>query len=266
MTDSDRKNTRIAPGRRRRAGEQPSRRPRVAGSRRPAAPVDPAETESVDPTKAAPPKPAPTEAVPPKPAPTAAVAVDLAKKAPPASESDADPYGPPPVGEARTDGGRVRWSVWVLVAAAAILLGVIVVAAIRPGTHTGNQAWVDSAATGEVLDAAKNNLATVLSYNYETIEQDQENARAVLTGEMRDEYDVTAQATRDFAEEVKAGATAVVDPVGISLLDGDRAEVVAGVTVNAVIDGVDQGFVVTPVAAQLQLVDGQWLISEVLDR
>lgn len=283
MTDSDRKNTRIAPERRRPVGGHPVRRPRVAGSRR-------SEAAVTTPSDAAPATPVVSTVAPEKSVDTAAApvdtavapveTVDLAKsevarsevaqaevaQAEPAGAGESDLPDVPPVVVVPGKRGPIRRSVWALVAVAAILAGLIVVAAIRPGVHTGNQAWVDSAATGEVLDAAKNGLATVLSYNYETIDQDQDNARGVLTGDMREQYDVTAQATKDFANQVKASATAIVDPTAITLLDGGRAEIVASVTVNAVIDGVDQGFVVTPVAAQLEQVDGQWLISQVLDR
>ncbi|WP_066912402.1 hypothetical protein [Millisia brevis] len=283
MTESDRKNPRFAPERRRPVGGHPARRPRVAGSRRTettvtTSPVDAAPASPVAPETVVPPvetkmsvedKTVENKAVEDK-------AVDLAKTGiaesgiagadERAGGDEPDLPVVPPVIVSRTKRGPIRRSIWALVAVAAVLVGLIVVAAIRPGVHTGNQAWVDSAATGEVLDAAKNGLATVLSYNYETIDQDQDNARGVLTGDMREQYDVTAQATKDFANQVKASATAIVDPTAITLLDGDRAEIVASVTVNAVIDGVDQGFVVTPVAAQLEQVDGQWLISQVLDR
>ena len=281
MTDSDRKNTRIAPERRRPVGGHPVRRPRVAGSRRSEAAVTtPSDAAPATPvvSTVGPEKSVDTAAVPVETVDTAAApveTVDLAKsevaqaevaQAEPAGAGESDLPEVPPVIVVPGKRGPIRRSVWALVAVAAILAGLIVVAAIRPGVHTGNQAWVDSAATGEVLDAAKNGLATVLSYNYETIDQDQDNARGVLTGDMREQYDVTAQATKDFANQVKASATAIVDPTAITLLDGGRAEIVASVTVNAVIDGVDQGFVVTPVAAQLEQVDGQWLISQVLDR
>ncbi len=177
--------------------------------------------------------------------------------------SDAEPEG--------SDEPRARRPLSPLVpilGALAVVFAVIaVLGLIRPGTPAvSNSAWVDTAATLEVTSAGRDALQTVFSYSFETIDQDQEAARAVLNDERRGEYDSTAEQTKQGVLQTQTVTTSTVSDIGVSLLDGDRAELVASMDIAASQDGVDQGTVQTPVAFTMERVDGRWLIATLDNR
>ncbi|MFW0872838.1 hypothetical protein [Rhodococcoides corynebacterioides] len=246
------------------------RRKKVAG--RPAGPVNPADaTETTDATDT-------PDAVDEAGAATDATtgAVDLSK---PSAEADTTATAEPETDTTATDGAdadeaaepRARRPLPTLVpilGALAVVFAVIaVLGLIRPGAPAvTNSAWVDTGATLEVTSAGRDALQTVFSYGFDTIDQDQEAARAVLNDERRGEYDSTAEQTKQGVLQTQTVTTATVTDIGVSLLDGDRAELVASMDIAARQDGVDQGTVQTPVAFTMERVDGRWLIATIDNR
>ncbi|MBY6685035.1 hypothetical protein HQ305_00835 [Rhodococcus sp. BP-149] len=166
--------------------------------------------------------------------------------------------------------GRTAW--WtprtMLLAALAVVFAVIaLLAVVRPGTsEVSNQAWVDTPATLEVTSAGRDALQTVFSYKFDTIDQDQAAARAVLNDERRGEYDSTAEQTKQGVIQTQTTTTATVTDIGVSLLDGDRAELLASMDIAATQDTVDQGTVQTPVSVTMERVDGKWLLATIDNR
>ncbi|MBM7416114.1 MULTISPECIES: hypothetical protein [Nocardiaceae] len=166
--------------------------------------------------------------------------------------------------------GRTAW--WtprtMLLAALAVVFAVIaLLAVVRPGTsEVSNEAWVDTPATLEVTSAGRDALQTVFSYKFDTIDQDQAAARAVLNDERRGEYDSTAEQTKQGVIQTQTTTTATVTDIGVSLLDGDRAELLASMDIAATQDTVDQGTVQTPVSVTMERVDGKWLLATIDNR
>ena len=155
----------------------------------------------------------------------------------------------------------------ILGALAVVFAVIAILGLVRPGApEVTNSAWVDTGATLEVTSAGRDALQTVFSYGFDTIDQDQEAARAVLNDERRGEYDSTAEQTKQGVLQTQTVTTATVTDIGVSLLDGDRAELVASMDIAARQDGVDQGTVQTPVAFTMERVDGKWLIATIDNR
>ncbi|WP_222678191.1 hypothetical protein [Rhodococcoides corynebacterioides] len=255
------------------------RRKKVAG--RPAGPVNPADaTDTTDTPDAVDEAGAATDAT--------TGAVDLSKPSAEADttataepEADTTATAEPEADTTATDGveadadgaaePRARRPLPTLVpilGALAVVFAVIaVLGLIRPGAPAvTNSAWVDTGATLEVTSAGRDALQTVFSYGFDTIDQDQEAARAVLNDERRGEYDSTAEQTKQGVLQTQTVTTATVTDIGVSLLDGDRAELVASMDIAARQDGVDQGTVQTPVAFTMERVDGRWLIATIDNR
>ncbi|WP_280234230.1 hypothetical protein [Nocardia cyriacigeorgica] len=163
-----------------------------------------------------------------------------------------------------------RASSWVLPVAAGVaalaLAAFAVVAALRPGVPDDNAAFVDNAATEEVRAAAEHALRTVYGYRVEDIGGYQAAVSEVLTGKMRAELDSYASTTISAIEQAGTSTEAHVEPVGVTLLSGDRAEVLVNLVVSAEKDGIAQQSVAGPVVLQMRKVDGRWLAEDIVDR
>lgn len=191
----------------------------------------------------------------------------------PRAQADAGPGGPrdasSTVAASPADDEAVRagWRRVAVLTAIAVGLGVFAaVAAVRPGAQVTNRAWVDQAETMEVTAAARDAIQTLYTYGWETVEEDFDNARAVLTDSMRTQFDQTAQVTQDAVTQTKTQTNAQVTDIGVKLLDGDRAELVASMNVSASNDGVEQGSAAGPLSVTMTRVGGTWLLSEIRDR
>ncbi|MGB3770118.1 MAG: hypothetical protein WBF79_12420 [Rhodococcus sp. (in: high G+C Gram-positive bacteria)] len=214
---------------------------------------------------------------------TAPDSVDLSKKSAPETKTEIETKSesetetkPAPEPEAsatdvdETSGPGTSW--WtprtMLLSALAVVFAVIaLLAVVRPGTSSvSNEAWVDTSATLEVTQAARDALQTVFSYKFDTIDEDQAAARAVLNDERRGEYDSTAEQTKQGVIQTQTTTTATVTDIGVSVLDGDRAELVASMDIAATQESVDQGTVQTPVTLTMERTDGTWLLATIDNR
>ncbi|MGW3482740.1 hypothetical protein [Rhodococcus indonesiensis] len=278
------------------AGPPRGRRPKIAGTGRTPAAGGAARPEPT-PTEPTPTEPtsteiAPTASTPPEPTPSPTARAGTAapeatgsepSAAPIGQDSDSDlesapePREPSPVDDggdvaepAAQTGGTVSRGSWrpvVIVGGAALALGAFAaVAAARPGATVTNEAWVDSAATSEVTAAAGNAIETMHGYNHETIDEDFAAIREVLTPPMREEFDLTADVTKQAAVQTHTATEVRIDHIGASMLDDDRAEVAAFISVSATGDAVAQGSASAPLLVRMEKIDGKWLVSEIRDR
>ena len=163
-------------------------------------------------------------------------------------------------------GTRSRRAPLMLGVAAAVLAAVALVAAFRPGTSVSNEAWVDAAPTREVTDAAKQAIEAMHGYNYETIDEDFAEIRSLLTPERLEEFDATAEVTKQAAIQTHTVTEVNVLHIGTSVLDDTQAEVAAYINVSATGDGIAQGSAQAPVLVRMEKADGKWLVSEIRDR
>nr|GLK34752.1 hypothetical protein GCM10017611_16010 [Rhodococcus wratislaviensis] len=178
------------------------------------------------------------------------------QQAPTAAETAADDNG----------SGRITWKLVGVLGAVAVVLGVFaVVAAFKPGADITNTAWVDEGATAEVTKAGTEAIETLYTYSYETIDQDFEKARGYLNDAKRDEFDSTAGTTKEAAIQTKTATQASVTDIGVTVLDGDRAELLAHMNVSATGDAVAQGSAATPLSIKMEKIDGKWVLSDISD-
>lgn len=166
-----------------------------------------------------------------------------------------------------TDAVRAGWRRVVVVGVVALVLaGFAIIAAFKPGADIVNQAWVDTAATSRVTADARHAIETLYTYKFDTVDQDFDNARAVLADNMRTEFDKTAQVTRDAVVQTKTATTAQVSDIGVKILSDENAELVGSMTVSATNDGAAQGSAQGPLSVTMKKVDGTWLLSDIRDR
>ena len=162
--------------------------------------------------------------------------------------------------------GRITWKLVGILGAVAVVLGVFaVVAASKPGADITNTAWVDSGATAEVTKAGTEAIETLYTYSYETIDQDFDKARGYLNDAKREEFDSTADTTKQAAIQTKTATEASVTDIGVTVLDGDRAELLAHMNVSATGDAVAQGSAATPLSIKMEKIDGKWVLSDISD-
>ncbi|WP_330233163.1 hypothetical protein OHA40_12210 [Nocardia sp. NBC_00508] len=163
--------------------------------------------------------------------------------------------------------GRPRWGVAAGLLVAAVLLGAFAsLAAQRPGVDTSNQAYVNNEATQEVRAAADHALRTVYAYDVQNIDGYRDTAKQVLTGKMLADLDKYAETTISAVKQAQTSADAKADPIAVTLLTDDRAELLVNLVVSATKDGVAQQSVAGPVVLHMQKVDGRWLASDIVDQ
>lgn len=169
---------------------------------------------------------------------------------------------------ARRFAGRgSSWTVVVGSAVAAVALaGFAVTAALRPGVNDSNLAFVDSAGTEEVRAAADHALRTIYGYDIEHIDGYEAAVRSVVTGAMLTDLDKFSSTTIDAIKQAQTSADAKADPIGVTMLTDDRAELLVNLVVSATKGGVAQQSVAGPVVLRMQKVDGHWLAGEIVDQ
>ena len=89
--------------------------------------------------------------------------------------------------------------------------------------------------------------------------------RKVLTPEMQEQFDRTAEVTKQAAVQTHTVTQVDVTHIGVSMLDDSRAEVAAYINVSATGDGIAQGSAAAPLRVRMERIDGRWLVSELTD-
>ncbi|WP_068277974.1 hypothetical protein [Aldersonia kunmingensis] len=240
------------------------RRPKIAGTGRSIAPRTPAESaESVAEPQAV------TSEVEPQPAEAPQVEAPVAAKqtepafAEPQAEDESVPVEPAVEAEKRPRNPLQLAAALFVVALVLIGIG-SVIAKVALDSAISNQAFVDNAATDEVKAAAENALTTITAYKFDDMDAWADRSREVLNEDMRADFDKTVDVTKSAAQQSKTSTEAKVDPTGVTLLDGDQAEVLAFLTVSVTNNGVAQGSSSGPEVARMTKVDGKWVLSEIV--
>ncbi|WP_328514736.1 hypothetical protein [Mycolicibacterium palauense] len=128
--------------------------------------------------------------------------------------------------------------------------------------------WEDVTARGaqtareETVQVAKDSTIKMLSYKPETVEQDLNAARDLLTGDFRNDY---TQLVQDVvipgAKEQQISAVATVPAVASMSADADHAEVLVFVNQTVVIGGGAPTATASSVKVSLDKVGDRWLVS-----
>lgn len=159
------------------------------------------------------------------------------------------------------------WRVALCCGIAAVALAVLaIVGFLRPGVDDGNLAYVDNSATDEVKAAAQHALTTLYGYKAKEIDKFKDNARTVLTGQMLADLDKYADTGLDVIKQTDTDTQVTTDPLGVTLLTDDRAELLVNLNISAVKNGSPQALASGPIVLRMQKVDGKWLASEIADK
>lgn len=128
----------------------------------------------------------------------------------------------------------------------------------------GDDGGDDSAARAAQV-AAERAVVPVLSYDYETLDEDQKAAQALMTGSYRTEYDKLFAVLEENAPETQTRVTASVVASGIVRASADRVQVLVFVdrpTTNKL--SAEPVVYKDQVTLSMQLVDGTWLVDDMV--
>lgn len=182
---------------------------------------------------------------------------------------DVEPVETPPAGpRLRIAGPRDRVLLG-LIALCVVLAGVFVTLVLvsRPGD-------LETADNGQVTDAefrsaamstASADAATVLSYSYKTLEQDQKAALDVLTPKFREEYEEVMKTTGAKATTAKLTQKATVATSSLISITETKASVLLFVdTVTTAEGSTGQQLSQYRVKMKLERKDGDWAVSDMM--
>ncbi|RDI66496.1 hypothetical protein [Nocardia pseudobrasiliensis] len=159
--------------------------------------------------------------------------------------------------------GASPWRPAVLcLIAAALLAAFAVTAAFRPGVDDSNRAYLDNDQTAQVKAAAGQVLSAVYGVDAKDLAGYKAAARKVLTGKALADSDKYLDGVMQAYQQTGAKSEVHTEPVGVTLLTADRAEVLANTTVGLTKDGVAQPSASGPILLRLEKVDGHWLASD----
>lgn len=175
-----------------------------------------------------------------------------------ATPGDATSAGPPS-GNGRT--------LAALAVAAVVLVAVAVVLAFgwhsaRTSEAMTNQAFVDKAATAQLVGQVSEAIKTVYPYDFTTLGEDE--AKAVVTGVFADEFTRVFEPVKVLAPQQQAVLTTTVPAAGVISLRGDRARLLMMVDQRGVRGPAKQPTGATArLVVDAQRIDGRWKIAEV---
>lgn len=164
-----------------------------------------------------------------------------------------------------------RLMVGLAAAAVVLLLTALGLALLVEGTGWGD--WKRVQEHDQVTDAirtapgaAEQAAATILAYDYESLEADRDAAAALMTPEYREEYlETFDDLVLEAAEERKARVEADVRASGVAAAGPDRVEVLLFVnqtTVSTANSGEPQT-ALNRVVLAMEKVDGAWRVDDI---
>jgi Mce-associated membrane protein len=195
---------------------------------------------------------------------TGSAAAEPVDPAGPAAAPAATESGP----DLAADRKRVRLLTG-LAAAAVVLVAAAVLTAVgwRSAATSGprsNEAFVDSAATAEVVGQVTNDMTTVYSYDYTNLPANEAAANAVITGKFATEFPRVFGPVKQLAPQEQAVLKSTVPAAGVILLQGDRARLLMMIDQTGTRGAAKEATGATArLVVDAQKVDGRWKISEV---
>jgi Mce-associated membrane protein len=168
-------------------------------------------------------------------------------------------HEPPLVEEGAPVSGVPTW----LLAGLGVLAAGLVVATAWTWTQ-GDAAGDDSVARAAQV-AAERAVVPVLSYDYESLEADQREAQALMTGGYREEYDKLFTVLEDNAPQTQTKVSASVVASGVVRASDDRVQVLVFVdrpTTNKL--NAEPVVYKDQVTVSMQRVDGDWLVDDLI--
>ncbi|MBD3924774.1 hypothetical protein IEZ26_09110 [Nocardioides cavernae] len=162
-----------------------------------------------------------------------------------------------------TDGAPSRGvPTWLLAGLGVLAAGLVVATA---WTWTQGEAAGDDSAARAAQVAAERAVVPVLSYDYESLEADQQEAQALMTGGYREEYDKLFTVLEDNAPQTQTKVGASVVASGVVRASADRVQVLVFVdrpTTNKL--NAEPVVYKDQVTVSMQRVDGDWLVDDLV--
>ena len=151
---------------------------------------------------------------------------------------------------------------WLLAGLGVLAAGLVVATA---WTWTQGAAAGDDSAARAAQVAAERAVVPVLSYDYESLEADQREAQALMTGGYREEYDKLFTVLEDNAPQTQTKVSASVVASGVVRASDDRVQVLVFVdrpTTNKL--NAEPVVYKDQVTVSMQRVDGDWLVDDLI--
>jgi Mce-associated membrane protein len=151
---------------------------------------------------------------------------------------------------------------WLLAGLGVVATGLV---AATAWMWTTQDAGGDDSAARAAQVAAERAVVPVLSYDHETLEADQQEAQALMTGSYREEYDKLFAVLEENAPQTETTVTASVISSGIVRASGDRVQVLVFVdrpTTNRL--SAEPVVYKDQVTLSMQRVDGDWLVDDLV--
>ncbi|NHD16585.1 MULTISPECIES: hypothetical protein [unclassified Actinopolyspora] len=134
--------------------------------------------------------------------------------------------------------------------------------ALRHEGPSANAALVDEATTSEVKGQIGSAVEKLFSYDYSNVGKTDKAAENLLVGEAVEQYDKMFKTVREQAPKQKMKLTSTVARSGVTLLEGDRAEVLVFVNQEATSAKSDEGGMYpAQLTVQAEKRSGEWKIS-----
>jgi Mce-associated membrane protein len=134
-----------------------------------------------------------------------------------------------------------------------------------PESISTGPARIDEGETRTAQAAAEAAIVPVLSFDYRTLEADGEAARSFMTDDYREKYDQTFALVTDNAPRTETVVTVEVVASGIVRTGDDRVDVLLFVNRPTTNKQAKEPVVYRDqVTAQMQLVDGEWLVDDLI--
>ncbi|MCM3897275.1 hypothetical protein ND991_18875 [Gordonia sputi] len=155
-----------------------------------------------------------------------------------------------------------------------VITGVLVIAAIVLALHPGatigpNKAFVDQAATTELVSQAQTKVCTANSANGTKFDEWSNKARAGLTGEALAQFNKQVAPLKQVMEQAKATTDCQIDAIGVRELTGSGDDSRAVIVVNMVLSGTQNGVPTQSLTPRYQVnmekQGDSWLIAKVAD-
>jgi Mce-associated membrane protein len=149
---------------------------------------------------------------------------------------------------------------WLLAGLGVLAAGLVVATA---WTWTRGDATGDDPSVRDAQVAAERAVVPVLSYDHESLETDQREAQALMTGGYREEYDKLFTVLEENAPQTQTRVTASVVASGIVRASEDRVQVLVFVdrpTTNKL--HAEPVVYKDQVTVSMQRVDGDWLVDD----
>ncbi|WP_010541129.1 hypothetical protein [Dietzia alimentaria] len=167
------------------------------------------------------------------------------------------------VREPRRRNGRIA-------AYAAIAIGLVAGVAgaaltLVPESEPANQAFVDTQTTDAVLSAATTGVQRLVAIDHTRLDEYHDSLGEFLTENLVDELDKNWPALSVSYEQSATTVDAQVREVGLSMLEGDHAEVLLVQDVSITRDDTAAGSTSGTYLVGMERIDGVWKLSKIPD-